>query len=1064
MRLPEHRLRNWVAAASTPQERRASCYRFYEAHPQAEELLQKWLHALAGGNREVFEKALAAQGISPSHALLLLGKCELLPSAEIPVWARTLKEILEACDFQNAHLELSRIPNSDHLPFFELWYPVVAAAGSRLRARCAGNAYMQAHILEALQFDILSLLGSISARTLYSEFSSFRAARRPGASGSPFSHVLRDEFLALLREDGLQTLFSEAPVLARFTGNILHQWEENSAEFLNRLQEDAEEIAEHCGRNILPEQITLRTGISDRHRGGKRCILLTLDASCSFLYKPRSLLPEKFFRELYVSLGPEELAPSLMPWQILRDEHGWEQAVTEKACEGEQEVKKYFQRSGALLAVTTLLGGLDFHGENLIACGAHPVLIDLEGIASHFLFENAAFERLALTRATQSSVQDSVLRSSLLPLRMQMGEEYVDVAGLPATYCHEFSEPRTRWKHADSDALRPEQCMVKVGSPRNRVFLGTRLVDPRAYRSDLKEGYRLQYEKLLQPQTQARCKTFFLAQEKFLSRFIYRDTAFYAHLTETLLSAVVMRSGNELGIALEGLGRAQALGFETPGGSEWNIVESEKRQFLELDVPQFFTESSGRDLLDAQGICMQDCFAMSAREQCIKRLSELSLDGMKRELAIIEQSYAGGAQDRISTSTTHQTSSSPQPRQPSQPGFQEAANTIAEMMLRASLPTPDGSRVWLGSIRQGHGESLPIQLSIQPLSLGLYEGVLGPALFLAAFSKISGDKESARLAKQLLLTSFHTIENPLCLNNLIHEGVGAFQGFGALLYALHTGAQILQSEELLYAASHTLSLLDLSRIQAVHKYDVLEGISGLSLVILLLAQEKSYSEKNNAQIERVLEICAKRLLEISCAEDETEANANTLHFTGYLTGYLTGFAHGSSGVALACSKLADFLQNTALTEQARGIRQWEDVLYDEEQRNWKSHAFGDAKYLSRWCHGKPGILFSRFLEKPSQEIQKYESLLVAESDCQALSLCCGNPGLADMTLYIAQQSGDHAFRESSRALLTQSLSTLLASCPEQGFLDVGFFQGISGIGYAALRHIDEALPCVIGVR
>jgi lantibiotic modifying enzyme len=56
--------------------------------------------------------------------------------------------------------------------------------------------------------------------------------------------------------------------------------------------------------------------------------------------------------------------------------------VEQVPCANLQEVQHYYQRSGMLLGLLYVLGGTDMHHENLVACGEHPVLIDLEASAS----------------------------------------------------------------------------------------------------------------------------------------------------------------------------------------------------------------------------------------------------------------------------------------------------------------------------------------------------------------------------------------------------------------------------------------------------------------------------------------------------------------------------------------------------------------------------------------------------------------------------------------------------------------------------------------------------------
>ena len=47
---------------------------------------------------------------------------------------------------------------------------------------------------------------------------------------------------------------------------------------------------------------------------------------------------------------------------------------------GAMTLKRFFKRAGAWLALFHCFGGTDFHQENIIAAGEHPVPIDLETV------------------------------------------------------------------------------------------------------------------------------------------------------------------------------------------------------------------------------------------------------------------------------------------------------------------------------------------------------------------------------------------------------------------------------------------------------------------------------------------------------------------------------------------------------------------------------------------------------------------------------------------------------------------------------------------------------------
>jgi len=103
---------------------------------------------------------------------------------------------------------------------------------------------------------------------------------------------------------------------------------------------------------------------------------------------------------------------------------GWVEFVTQQGCMTSAEVSRFYIRQGAYLAILYALEGTDFHYENLIAAGEHPILVDLET-----LFQ----PRIADIHRVSEAYKDSVLRLGLLPQRMFGSTlEGINLSGLGA--------------------------------------------------------------------------------------------------------------------------------------------------------------------------------------------------------------------------------------------------------------------------------------------------------------------------------------------------------------------------------------------------------------------------------------------------------------------------------------------------------------------------------------------------------------------------------------------------------------------------------------------------------
>src|SRR5262249_49957013 len=119
----------------------------------------------------------------------------------------------------------------------------------------------------------------------------------------------------------------------------------------------------------------------DTHRGGRAVIIARFQSGLQVVYKPRSLAGDQHFQQVLAWINDRGDHPPFRLLKILdRGDHGWVEFVEPGGCADVGEVQRFYQRQGALLALLYALEATDFHHENLIAAGEHPVLVDLEAL------------------------------------------------------------------------------------------------------------------------------------------------------------------------------------------------------------------------------------------------------------------------------------------------------------------------------------------------------------------------------------------------------------------------------------------------------------------------------------------------------------------------------------------------------------------------------------------------------------------------------------------------------------------------------------------------------------
>src|SRR5262249_46207149 len=152
-------------------------------------------------------------------------------------------------------------------------------------------------------------------------------------------------------------------------------------ELNDRFAADRGAIADRIGSaRGAPGSVRVRSGLSDVHRHGRTVARLSFENGGEVYYKPRPVDMEEsyaaFVEWFNARRGRLPAVRALVT--INRTTHGWMEAAAVQPCADRRAAQRYFRRAGAVLALADLFCGIDFHSENLVAAGEHPVVVDLE--------------------------------------------------------------------------------------------------------------------------------------------------------------------------------------------------------------------------------------------------------------------------------------------------------------------------------------------------------------------------------------------------------------------------------------------------------------------------------------------------------------------------------------------------------------------------------------------------------------------------------------------------------------------------------------------------------------
>ena len=176
----------------------------------------------------------------------------------------------------------------------------------------------------------------------------------------------------------IKAILAEFPELERLSKLKSQSIYSNTAEILERLEQDKENIIRiFCKGNPFTRAISI-TFHGDAHNGGKQAARVKLDNGVVLYYKPHSLEQHIHYQEIYAYLCRKCKITNKRILYLSQPSYGWEENIKNKSCKTKEEIRNYFYRMGIHLFIGYALSATDLHGENIIAHGEHPVIVDLE--------------------------------------------------------------------------------------------------------------------------------------------------------------------------------------------------------------------------------------------------------------------------------------------------------------------------------------------------------------------------------------------------------------------------------------------------------------------------------------------------------------------------------------------------------------------------------------------------------------------------------------------------------------------------------------------------------------
>ncbi|MGH7649624.1 MAG: type 2 lanthipeptide synthetase LanM, partial [Gemmatimonadaceae bacterium] len=718
---------------------------------------------------------------------------------------------------------------------------------------------------------------------------------------------------------------------------------------------------------------------------------------------------------------------------------------------------------GALLCLAYALNGRDFHFENLLAAGEHPVLLDLEMVLGHRfeLVEDIPDATLAATIARRAWTE-SVMNVGMLPsLKPERNGYMFEVGALGNAVTTEAVVVRC-WHDVNTDAMRRGTRTVAAQAGANNLpRIAGEVAGPGPYVDRIVAGFEAMYRTLLVRREELLAPGSVLDRMRpHVVRFILRNTSLYNALLDRCLHPQFLRSGIERSLQLDVLAKTFLALDERP--TIWPAVAHERDALERLDIPLFAAPATSTDLPLDDGGVIENCFQSSAHAEMLRRIRSLAPNDCRRQTELIHGAFlAGGARDvpaplAMSAPGSTQPSSDADDLSPAV-AIEEARRIAAQLRL-ATLDPSMRAPSWIGM----NYVAAARRYVLAPMSYGVCDGYTGVALFFAAMHRADGDGGYDALARSTispLLSRLTEIERVVRLRRATEVGVGS--GLSGAVYGLLCIARLLDDDEVHAAARRIATLIDPygdPRALRTDLHDVLGGSAGAVLALLALdgyAAEGMWRDRAAAFGERLLRA-------------RVEHRESGRHVWAGHGGVIeTGFAHGQAGIAYALERLAAATRRADFEEAAR-----EAIAHERTLLAARLGAVGDVERRGGWARGATGIAMAR-LGSPGvahDDDTRAEMETAIDASRAALndgvdSLCCGTAGRIDLLLDAAVVLS----RPTLRAAATRAAATMVARSRRGGTYDTGWpqpsawqsglFHGPAGIGYILLRAtMPEILP------
>lgn len=1018
--------------------------------------VDRWRKAVANDDSELFKRRLLLDGLSLESVNNSLGRVCLVTDKNIPTWTETLEDLISSFELSNPPRREGYFINT---PFIEIYSVFIDTARKKLGKEVISiHDVLSESAVRDLEGFLLNRLSLVCSGVLTLELNIARLSN--SLRGSSSSQRYADFITQIGRKDSIEKFFVRYSVAARLIAMLIDMWVSATSEFIKRLNDDSTYIKDMMCKQSMGKVTNIEDGLSDPHNYGRTTKVITFDSGYKILYKPKSLGIDESYNRILEWFNERNPTLQFRVTRIIdKGNYGWVEFVENRPCTNLDQIKRFYRRSGMNLFLLYLLGSTDIHFENIIADGEYPVLVDFETIIPPYTISSSNnADDLAKRILTYS-----VLNTGLLP-RWEFDRDKIvgyDSSGLGGGENGKllpFKIPKLINLRSDFMQLIFERGISKGG--RNRPIINGSIQSAENYVNEIESGFLDMHKFVSENKDQLlNVDSPFLNIRGLNIRFVNRNTRFYYDILYKSLHPNYLVDGVERSLEIDIVARTAML-----NGQEhlWPIVVKEKEDLERMDIPIILTNSDSKKIDQGES----DLFIESAYDRVLSRINCVENLDVEYQIGLIRGAFYSLRPHFTSSVYTSKEENSKNNELLDKNRLLEQVSNIADVIHSSAIISDNGDATWVGF------EYIPEieRCQIQPIGYDLHSGRCGIALFLAASSKVRNSNLDKELALACIKKLVDLLKSSKGRKEVELIGVNGLSGIGSIAYSLAQLSDLLDEDDLIEYAITTARLVSSDLISKDNLFDFMSGSAGTILCLLSLYEKSG----NKLVLEKAVE-CGIHLL-----NNEIKLDNYSVWRSKNFNTALTGMSHGSAGIGYSLIKLGYVTNDTKFVESGIRAFNYERSVFDKEVGNWPDFRDrdnikqGEDKYSFSWCHGAPGIGFSRLavvglvkddyikleIETVLKSIGRFESHNVDQ-------LCCGNFGIIDLLNFASDKLSKKELRGAAIYLASRAVyrAKQKGYHPLFGLLpnvqNPSLFQGISGIGYGLVRLLDNSIPSVL---